>query len=277
MTSTVRLRFLVLTGFAFVLGCETAPPVKEDILLANRLPGIRRILMIPAEIHVSEVDVLGDQKMLYDQSKASANALTRSIVTLLEGLGYEVRLLKVDEKMLETHPDIENDLAFLKEKFVGFSGGIEKRYLERKAPEKLDISLGTEVNVFADLFEVDALVFASATGVIKSEKLVKRDISKAVFASVVTFGDVETSLRVLGIPYGAGYLHVGLVDADTGKLLWHGFNDQGLRYDATDIQSLSEMVDYTLKKFPASKSNAAAVITNVGRMEKIDGRKVMVV
>jgi len=211
-------------------GCATHrvhPDFKE------RHERISAIAILPPDLDVFRVTFRGDRDPMPEITSTASKTIEEAIQDRLKEKGYIVHSIDLNEATLAEKPDVRAALHTVHTLY--------QKVLEEIAKGRWDRfthSLGPEVNVLADHSQSDALILIKGIGVKKTGGEIARELFfTALFGT--PFLPSETLLLI------------GLVDGDTGDLLWFHYN-QNVGVDPADSERLRSLVQAILAPFPDS-------------------------
>jgi len=182
-------------------GCASAVPVDHE--LAASRARIRTVAVMPPDVRIARHVFHGDDEPL----TADMDRVRRQLPALLGGVlarhGFTLKPARLDE----TDVAGESELRYQRTLVTGRFRAAAAMDTTRETDYRL--SLGPEVNRFADRADVDGLLFAEMTGWKKSRGQIARDVA----TSVMLLGHVVYHTE-------AADLRVALVDGTTGDILW---------------------------------------------------------
>lgn len=156
---------------------------------------------------------------------------TDAIDRELKRKGYTVQTVDFGDKALEQHPEIRTAWHNTRKMYDKALSDISKR-----RQKKFTYTVGPDINVLADYAESDVLVFTRGECLQKSGGELAREIFWYVLAGAAV------------LPYETR-LTVGIVDANTGDLLWLNRN-RNVAVNPTESSQLRELVRTMLQAFP---------------------------
>ena len=234
-------------------GCATTrvhPAFKE------RQRSIHVVAVLPPDVTVYRQTFRGDHELLHEQLPLITDVLIREIEASFRHKGYTVPHVNPTDPQLTQDSQLRSAIFNAQQVFAKRLEEIHRHW--RFA--KFDYAIGPEVNQFADLARSDVLVFSRCEGMKKSGGEIARDVTKTVLIAAATLG----GLLVL-YPTAVTIVGVGVVDGDSGDLLWYHSNvdtDQ-VRFDPTHLTKLAKVVRGLLKPFPRAGATTASAPTPV--------------
>ncbi len=198
-----------LLGAALALaGCTTT--VRQHPDFRARRPQIATVAVMPPDVSFVRRVFKGDDEPLGAEAEAARSRLPGLIGAALTGRGFTVKPALLDEEHFTDDPELRYQTTLMQSRFANAGRWLRPfAELRRKDAEGTRVSLGPDVNRFADHAQVDALVFAQMAGWKKSGG----EIAKDVAVSVLLLGNVLYHTQT-------GGLEIGLVDGTTGEVLW---------------------------------------------------------
>lgn len=212
---------LVLPTLALLLcACSTLPNYRSESVDAERLERLRRVVVVPPEIQMFEVSAGGVPERVKGWSEQAAGAVRASLRQTLLRYGLELvdlpPLDAKDQELMERHlamfRRIGEAIAFVQDSHDSV-WTTRRNQLEFTVGDGL-AALGRRLDADGFLF-VDGVDFISTTG------------RRLIFAlSTLAFG-----LPV--VPLGTAYLQAGVLEAQSGDVLWFG---RDYRFAAGDLR-----------------------------------------
>ena len=253
----------------FAASCST---VRMSPNFQKRSAEIRTVAVADPDVSIQLMVFKGDNKPLFEESKAAVKTTKGAVIEEFKKRGYEVKPLVLTEKMIAENPDLPSELSKLKERYAALAQDVQKQYVSKMEWNNFKLSLGSDVNQFADLVGADALVFVTGTGFRKSGGEIANDVAKSVLIAAASLGSL-----VVVYPSAAGTMDISIVDADNGDILWHNFSDRNRAYDFTKENALQGMVKQMLRLYPKRKAlPKISEKPKIEEREEIEGRRVRV-
>ncbi|OGW76061.1 MAG: hypothetical protein A2Z72_01680 [Omnitrophica bacterium RBG_13_46_9] len=237
----------ILAGFTaivFILnvtGCATPYMVHPEF--KERHKNIVSASVMPPEVDAYILTFQGDKKRLHDIIPLMESTTVSEMKKALADKGYIVKELDLSEEALGKNPELRTSLFNVRKVFTKTLEDISKR-----KQKKFTYSIGSEVNVFADLADCDILIFIKEEGVKKSAGEVAKDVAKglAISAACILFGVVYVP-----IPKTAAVLmHIAIVDSNDGAILWYTNNLCNPNWDPENQKHMTMLIKYLFKPFP---------------------------
>jgi hypothetical protein len=249
-------RIAVLVAIlALLAGCATSTPHRLAPQFQERLPAIKTVAVVPADVKVYELGAGGTRELMDDWSeKARENVL--AAVRKHLGQGGSLALKDFDPKDDAAVEEEVRDVRALYEavsaSVLVHTYGPETTFQTKK--ERFDYSLGP-LPKLGEAAAADALLFVYAVDHISSGGRVALNVFTVLLAAAA---------GVVVVPAG-GHTMVtaALVDARTGDLLW--FNARATRggHDLRDATSAESIVADTFAAL--SKDTASGTAATVPR------------
>lgn len=230
-------------------GCATA---RVHSVFKERQRSIHVVAALPPDVTVYRLTFKGDHELLHEHVPPMTATVIREIETSFRQKGYTVPHLDPADPQLTQDPQLRSAIFNAQQVFAKRLEEIHRHW--RFAT--FDHTIGPEVNQFADLARSDALVFSRCEGVKKSGGEIARDVAKTTLIAAATLG----GLLVI-YPTAATIVQIGVVDGDTGELLWYhsNLNTDQARFDPTNTKKLAKVVRGLLKPFPRASTATAGV------------------
>lgn len=199
------IRLLLLACFAFVfIGCSTTT-VRHSKDYQSYLDESRNYVVLPPEATVSEIDISGTGKRLYNFEYNIEIIIAEQIIPILNDKGFRAKLL--------TRKDIHDQkiniaINRLDEEYQEIS---KKLYKEESISEdkafNIDMNVGNIISIPASQNNADIAIIASYIRSIKSSG------SQALgFAAALVGHGSE--------PADIAKLQIAFINAKTGEILW---------------------------------------------------------
>jgi hypothetical protein len=230
---------IIITG----LGCSTT--VRLNPRLEEKRDNIYSVGLMPGKANIVLVKFKGDNERLTEKEEATCAELERWVKMELNMLGWSV----INADMGIESEDIDNDFRFtvssLDKECNRVLGSLYKRptWFTGQAKKCTSYTLGPDINILADRYEADALVFLRYRGFEKSGGEIAKDAAKSILIGIATLGSAVPIYYSRG-----GEVFVMLVDGDSGDMLWSNSASmaQGI--------SLEGMIRRVFKGFPKKKT-----------------------
>jgi len=227
----VKRPLLLLVAMLALVGC----PKREEVF-CERVAKLRRVAILPPDVHLSRVAFAGDDEPLTAEDEIAARELPIAIEPELGAHGFVGRPLE-----LSASDPADASLRYQ----VTLAQGRQMTLIERVFSGKPAAGFGPDVGGIADRAEVDALLLVSLVGMTKSGGQVARDVA----VTVLTLGSViyRTS---------ATRLFVTLVHGTTGETLWWSSQlEEALVYEGADLRALVHAAFERMPRLPPAGSD----------------------
>jgi len=235
--------FLVIMIILNISGC--AKPYMMHPEFKQRHKDIRSVSLMPPEVDAYVLTFKGDKKRLKDLIPVMEKTTLEQLEKILVDKGYEIKKLDLSEKTLAENPELRTSLFHANELFKKALNDISKR-----KQRKFTYTLGSEVNVFADLADCDILVFVKEEGIKKSAGEVAKDVAKGVVLTAVC---LLVGVIYIPIPQTTATLvHIAIVDSNDGAILWYMNNSSNVNYNPENQKHISKLIKSMIKYFPDS-------------------------
>lgn len=233
------LTLIGITGLVVTTGCAAGLRHPD---FTTRHPQIHSIAVMPPEVKVYKVTFQGDE-MMYEVLSPIAQQATEELERALAKRGYEIRPLDLSEEVLKTQPELQSSLHTVRTLFNEHLEDDEQRWF--RTMRKFTYSVGSEINVFADAADSDALVMMRCTGYKKTGGEIAKDIAQTLLIAVATLGNAF----VMESP-SITIIQLAVIDGDTGDLLWYIDNGQDAGFDIARSKTFRKSVRNLMSKFP---------------------------
>jgi hypothetical protein len=222
----VKRTFALLLVAVLAGGC--AP--KRAPEFPPRTATLRRVAIIPLEVHLARIVFSGDDEPLSAEADIARRELPSAITPELEAHGFTVRPARLDE----SDPSVTDNLRYL----ATTAAARHAAFVSANLAGKPTGGLGTDIGALADHADVDALLFVQMVGMTKSGGQVARDVA----VTVLTFGHVI-------YPTSATQLFATLIDGTSGAVIWWGWRRK--QTAAFGGYELRELVHELFKPWPS--------------------------
>ncbi len=224
---------------SFVAGCATIGPAQHPNFTA-RQPHLHTFAVLPPSVEVRKLTFNG-QEFMHELAEPTRVAVVEAVRTELAAKGYE--LVALDTNALESYPEVKRSLHTIQQLF-------DERLMEYKkrsfwSAHTFNYSVGSEANVLADSSHSDALIVTRCEGLKKSGGEIAKDWAQTVLIAAATFG----GMVVIHYP-AVTLIQIGIIDGDTGDILWYAENGSDMRFDIANQEHLNQTVSNLIDKFP---------------------------
>ena len=244
MKACLRRVFALLLAVSLMIstsGCATA--IKKHPEFTERHKSINSVAVMPPEITAYKLTFQGDKIPLHELIPVMEEITVSEIKAQFEKKGYNVNKLDLSESALETNPDLRTAMFNVRKMFNKALEDIQKG-----RQKKFTYSLGSDVNVLADMANCDALIFVVEEGVKKSAGEIAKDMAQGVLLSAAA---LLIGVIVIPIPKTAAtIIHVAVVDANNGDILWYTNNKVSPDIDPENKGQLRSAVRGRVAGFP---------------------------
>lgn len=233
--------FAALLALLLSSGCVT-PFSRTNPIATIRAGEIKRVVLLPPQIDVFEIGAGGVKEKIDDWSqKASENIAVAllEIVAAKPGLqAARFSTAPLSSQLKEALTDTDLLFDAVNRSILLHSYGPQPHYFEG---HQFEMSLGREVGQLK-VGETDAFLMVRGRDEISSGGRIALQGATIIAAA---------ALGVMVIPQpGFASLSVALVDANDGKILWHGFHRGGGGTDLRVATSAANMVRAALTDIP---------------------------
>ena len=236
--------FLALAAFYFLIGCATTvhdavhhPPNPNAV--AVTLPN--RIALLPVKVAIHEIGVGGSIEEVPQWSRVGCRLVdcrVREQLTSRSGIQVVIPsgLSGQDQQLLEQHRALYEQVAANRLQIQNIPAWKSKI-------EHSDDAIGPGLAPLKDTLGAEAVLFVSGDDYCASGGRVATFIVAAFFGAIV--------------PMGHSVIHVGLVDVETGAVLWTDtvYSDT---YSLKDETAVETMVDQAFSNFPKPAGSGGA-------------------
>ena len=214
MRNLLLLSLVVL----FLSGCVTATVQTQNTksLATNDFSGIQKVVLVPIKVEVKESGI-GSLEKLPERSEKATNLVLAEITSALANKnGVEV----VKYEPVDTEQQILLDeYVGLYQRVAGSAESIQYMGSAWKDRPNFDYTLGDGLAFLREATGTDKAIFVFGEDIVSSG-------GKKALAVLAMMGGVGVN------PGGVAVLHVGLVDLNTGHLLWSNSSaSQGMSLD----------------------------------------------
>lgn len=203
----------------------------------------------PPKVEVYKVTFQGDQKIMFDVIPSISEWVVEELKATLEKRGYQIQMVRVDDPAAAADPSLKSTLFTVQ-------GLFDQRIKESKKGlftllRKFKQGVGPDINVLADRSQSDAVIFVRCFGYKKTGGEIAKDWAQSLLIGAATLGNMVV------IPYpSATVVQLGVVDGDTGDILWYADNshtDQ-VAFDIAREKSLRKVIRQFASSFPKAAS-----------------------
>lgn len=214
MRNLLLLSLVVL----FLSGCVTATVQTQNTksLATNDFSGIQKVVLVPIKVEVKESGI-GSLEKLPERSEKATNLVLAEITSALANKnGVEV----VKYEPVDTEQQILLDeYVGLYQRVAGSAESIQYMGSAWKDRPNFDYTLGDGLAFLREATGTDKAIFVFGEDIVSSG-------GKKALAVLAMMGGIGVN------PGGVAVLHVGLVDLNTGHLLWSNSSaSQGMSLD----------------------------------------------
>ncbi len=182
--------------------------IRQHPEFQSRIAHISEVGIMPPEVSIVSIVFKGDNERRRQLEETVARNLPRLLIRYLGEHDFAVRVVPLDDEMLTAVPELRFETSQSHQAFANaMSEMYETEDMWKSNAENYERSLGPVVNQFAELADVDALLFSRYSGFTKSGGEMLKDVAVAAIVGVMS-------------PKEGATLQVSLVDGDTGDLLW---------------------------------------------------------
>ena len=238
--------FSIFVSTVFTLnlfGCATSLKIHPEFKERHKL--IKDVSLMVPEIDAYILTFKGEKKRLYDLIPAMEETTTDVLEQIFSHKGYVVKELDLSEEVLKKDPELRTSLFHVNELFKKALIDIAKR-----KKKKFTYTLGSEVNIFADLADCDILIFVKEEGIKKSVGEIVKDVVKGC---VLSAAFILVGAIYVPIPRTYATLaQIAVVDVNDGSVLWYNDNSRNINWNPEDQKQLSGLIRSLIKPFPKS-------------------------
>ncbi|GEM_PF-4999771 len=240
-----RCGYFVWMGMLLVLvsGCGT---IRKHPDFNTRAPEIRKVAVMPPQIVIERVAFKGNNELLYDEMQAAEKKVRADLENEFQKRQYAVNAFEINESLKAQDPEVGTEWGKLKEKYAHLVADFCNQFAAKMKYKDFRLSLGSDVNSFADRTGADVLIFSTGSGFVNSGGENTKNFTKSLLIGVLSGGRMIPIYNTHG-----GTIHVSVVDGDNGEILWHNFTPANKVYDLTDGDSIHKMIHSVLAKYPA--------------------------
>lgn len=237
--SRIYLSVLCVAGVA-LSGCGTLGASSKHPHFASRQPNIRKIAMLPPKVEIMKISFSGPPQQMYELLEPTSKAIMAELRQTLEKRGYEVQPFNLDQATLEANPELAGEIHSVQ---TAFDQRI-KAY-PGKWGGKFNYSVGSEINQLADHTDADAFISVTCSAMKKTGGEIAKDFMKSVLVAAASLGNYT----VMYSP-SAAMLQMGLIDGNTGEILWYTSNIGGQGLNVSKERSLRKNVRNLASRLP---------------------------
>lgn len=234
----MRAKISIWVLCLFLAGCST---VKKHPHFDKRAKEVQTVSVMAPDVQITRIVFKGDNEILFDDGKAASGTILKALETELARRGYDVKPVSTTagETIAADH-EAAFELSKLKERYAALLNDLQK-----KKGKDFRLTLGSDINRFADMTGADILVFATGSGYVKSGGEIAKGIAKSALIAAASLGTVIYIEQDFG-----GQLFVSVVDGDNGDILWHNFANPALAYNMTKEKVVRSMAQQVIASYP---------------------------
>lgn len=215
------------------------------LLEEPRKPFPKKFVVLPVDVEVLLMSAGGVIEKTEDYTQQARGnfekALKETISSSQKFQTVALPPLSANERAeIDDYLAVYDVVAFQAFRVAGFGAAWQHK------AKHFDYTLGGGLKFLKEKTGADAAIVFVGRDIMSSAE------RKAAFIFAAAFG--------IGIPMGFSYLTVGVVDLETGDLLWT--NQKGGLSDFTDASAAKNMVDEILKEYPGPTVERAVVAAN---------------
>lgn len=238
-----RVLTTMAMGLVVCSGCATAGVVATHPDFKTRRAHIHTMAVLPSKVEVYKLTFKGDREMMYDLLPPIAQWANQEIQTTFITRGYEMRSLRLTDEAFANHPELKQSLSTIQDIFNKRLEEYHHRWFP--AFRAFTYSIGSEVNVFADHTDSDALVLMQCTGIKKTGGEITKDLAQSLLIAAATLG----SVLVIQYP-SITVIQMAVVDGNTGDILWYADNTQDAAFDIANETHFRKTLRHMVSQFP---------------------------
>ena len=249
MSPGIHTRCLAAICLLAASGCATLGPPRHPEFKA-RHAHIRSMAILPPSVEVYKFTFKGEREMMYDSLPGLRQQATAELEQVLAKRGYHVQPLDLSEQALREDPELKRGLHTIQELFDKRIEEYSKKWFPRA--HEFRYSVGSDINMFADRANSDALVFVRCQGIKKSGGEIAKDFAKTLLVAVATLGNA-----VVYYYPSVTVVQMGVIDGNTGDVLWYYHNLGQGNFDIAREQRFRKELRSMISKFPKAASTKA--------------------
>ena len=228
--------FVLLLLILLTTGCASVPPERVNVNAGETLPG--RVLILPARITSNEISAGGVIEEVKAWSEVSGANVERDLRRYAQSRP-NLEVVSLPDLTEEERQALDQHLALYD--LVGTTAYLYSTYAGKEWEHKrseFDYSLGDGLRFLKERSGADAAL------IITGEDYISTAGRKGLFVAAALFGVV--------IPMGHSYLLAGMVDLDSGEVLWMNLEASGSA-DLRNPDNAGELVKGLFDEFPGAK------------------------
>lgn len=247
---------MLAVSFSCLAHAAETDPLLKDRPLAREADGRARLLVLPPDLKLYQLgaSAVTTHEIPEWSQQAEANALASMRQFLADGTRFApVELPALDEaelKLLDEHLALADTVAytaFINKQFGG------KPWLHKQGAG-FDYTLGDGLRFLRERSGADLAVFAVGVDSISTGGRAAMGILAFALAGAVVGG-------------GQTFMMIGVVELDTGKILWLNHRSKGS--DLRERDNVHEYLDALLCQYPFGSLMVAGKIKECGRQWKV--------
>jgi hypothetical protein len=250
MSPGAHIRCLTAACLFVASGCASLGPPRHPEFKTLHSQ-IRSVAVLPPSVEVYKFTFKGEREMIYDLLPGLRQQAAAELEQVLAKRGYQVQPLDLSEQALNDDPELKRTLHTIQELFEKRIEEYSKKWFP--TAHEFRYSVGSDINVFADRAKSDALVFVRCQGIKKSGGEIAKDFAKTLLLAVATLGNA-----VVYYYPSVTVVQMGVIDGDTGELLWYHQNFGQGNFDIAREKRFRKELRAMISKFPKAVSTKAS-------------------
>lgn len=239
-----RITVVLIALVFFVSGCATT--LRKSPTFETRSTSISTIAVLPADIKVYKLTAGGVRELVDEWCELSQQLVKEALNKYLgERYGFQLKFIseewlkKTNKELWLSQGALYNAVAIsaLLHAYPGINAFSTKM-------KSFDYTLGADISALAELCEADTLLFISG---VDHEATAGRT---ALLFWNILMGAV-TGVTV--IPLNPSFMSVGLVDADTGELVWFNISPPESEYSFRQRGHIDSLIEWLTRDFLTKK------------------------
>ena len=235
--------FFLLAGLSLLAGCATtvqnsvhhsySKQAEAESEISEVQPGARKILLMPADIRISELGIASAEEVP-EWSAKGTELVNKKLQSYFQDNLRHVEIIFPADFSKQEEQAIEQHLA-LYDLVAGNSLGIRNIDAFKSEMEKPDDTLGSGLRFLKEKTGADQVLLVSGQDFVSSSERVATMVMAAALGVAVAGGQA--------------YLNTGLIDMETGDVIW---TNTALSGTATlkEESGARDLVKQTLTQFP---------------------------
>ena len=244
----LSIKFSVMSILvSFLVGCGgfTTHKVHYTLVEKQRVTP-KKIVLLPIDVRVKEVSAGGSSEEVGEWSSTAKQHILGSVDRIV-GKDNKFTIVKMPTLTQEETSKLEEHVALYERVYLSanFAASPISGDAWKGKIKKFDYTLGNGLSFLKEKTDADAaLIFVG-------QDFVSSDGRKAAVFLAAMAG--------VSIPLGHSFLTAGIVDLNTGDVLWINYTFSAGNKDMRESNDVDDMVNEIIQNYPGIKSFKAAI------------------